>query len=176
MWNRKEQWKENEWTQEKATPEGEKEGPLNRFSPEIERTKSTGQPATLGTSIQIKGELTGNEDITIDGKVEGKIELRQHQLTIGPSGKIKADIHAKRITIKGEVQGNISAQEVVEIQAGGRLRGDIITPRIAIADGAFFKGSIEMEEGRPAAKQQPANQERVPQQPAEALLAKSSKG
>ena len=99
----------------------------------------------IGPSIQIKGELQGDEDLTIDGRVEGKIELRDHNLTIGPNGKIKADLHANTIVIAGDVQGNAYAKERVEIAPTGRLNGDIASPRITIADGAHFKGSVDME-------------------------------
>jgi len=109
------------------------------------RRKNMGQTAIIGQSIHIKGELTGNEDLTIDGTVEGNIELKENNLTIGQNGNIKADINAKTVTITGEVQGNVNAEEKVEIRETGKLRGNIVAPRIVIADGAFFKGSVEME-------------------------------
>ena len=104
----------------------------------------------IGPSIQIKGELQGDEDLTIDGRVEGKIDLREHNLTIGPNGKIRADLYAKTIVIAGEVVGNAFAAERVEIAPSGRLTGDITAPRITIADGAHFKGSVDMERGAAA--------------------------
>ncbi|HUJ78713.1 MAG TPA: polymer-forming cytoskeletal protein [Nitrospiria bacterium] len=103
------------------------------------------QSALIGQSIHFKGELTGNEDLTIDGTVEGKIDLKEHHLTIGKSGRIKADLHAKSIIIHGEVTGQVTADEKVEIQATGRLQGDIFSPRLSIADGAHFKGSVDMD-------------------------------
>jgi cytoskeletal protein CcmA (bactofilin family) len=106
-----------------------------------------GRPVNIGPSILIKGELTGMEDLTIDGTVEGKIELRDHNLVVGPNGKIKADIYGKTITITGEVRGNAYASHKVEIGETGTLHGDIVAPRIAIADGAHFKGSVEMSSG-----------------------------
>lgn len=105
------------------------------------------QIVNIGPSIRIKGELQGDEDLTIDGRVEGKIELREHNLTIGSNGKIKADLHAKTVVIAGEVSGNAFAAERVEIASTGRLTGDIVSPRITIADGAHFKGSVDMERG-----------------------------
>jgi len=99
----------------------------------------------IGPSIQIKGELQGDEDLTIDGRVEGKIDLRDHNLTIGPNGKIKADLYANAIIVAGDVTGNAFAAERVEIAPTGRLTGDIASPRITIADGAHFKGSVDME-------------------------------
>jgi cytoskeletal protein CcmA (bactofilin family) len=108
-------------------------------------TQSVQQPALIGQSILFKGELTGNEDLTIDGTVEGKIDLKEHHLTIGKNGRIKADLRAKTITIIGEVVGQIVADDKVELQAASRLQGDIIATRLSIADGAHFKGSVDME-------------------------------
>lgn len=105
-----------------------------------------GRPINIGPSIQIKGELTGMEDLTIDGVVEGKIELHDHNLTVGPNGKIKADIYAQTIIITGEVRGNTYAKERVELGETGILYGDIVSPRISISDGAQFKGSVDMSQ------------------------------
>lgn len=110
------------------------------------------QSALIGQSIHFKGELTGNEDLTIDGTVEGKIDLKEHNLTIGKNGRIKADLHAKTIIIVGEVTGKIIADEKVEIQATGRLDGDIFSPRLSIADGAHFKGTVDMDRKAESAK------------------------
>ena len=108
---------------------------------------SSGRLVNIGQTIFIKGELTGTEDLTIEGRVEGKIELKDHNLTIGPNGKIKADVFAKNIVITGELLGNAFASEKVEITNAGILRGDITAPRIVIADGAQFKGSVDMDKG-----------------------------
>ena len=104
----------------------------------------------IGKSVIIKGDLTGSEDLTIEGQVEGKIELRQNILTIGANGKIKAQIFAKVVIVQGEVQGNITATERIDIRDNGSVDGDLSSPRIAIADGAHFRGSIDMQ--RPAVK------------------------
>ena len=116
-------------------------------NPESRREKM-GQVAIIGQSIQIKGELTGNED-----------------LTIGPNGNIKADINAKKVTIIGEVQGNVTAEETVEIRETGKLRGNIVAPRLVIADGAFFKGSVEMERKPGLAKDKPHREEKPVSRP-----------
>ena len=108
---------------------------------------SSGRLVNIGQTIFIKGELTGTEDLTIEGRVEGKIELKDHNLTIGPNGKIKADVFAKSIVITGELLGNAFASEKVEITNAGILKGDITAPRIVIADGAQFKGSVDMDKG-----------------------------
>jgi cytoskeletal protein CcmA (bactofilin family) len=99
----------------------------------------------IGQSIQIKGELTGNEDLAIEGKVEVKIFLKDHNLTVGPNARITADIHAKNVTVVGEVVGNITADDKVEVAETGSMKGDIMSPRVVLADGARFKGSIDME-------------------------------
>ena len=141
-------WKNWYDSEEKATPQSkpamDSGSSLNKTNPEPRR-KNMGQTAIIGQSIHIKGELTGNEDLTIDGTVEGNIELKENNLTIGPNGNIKADINAKTVTITGEAQGNVTAVEKVEIKETGKLRGNITAPRVVIADGAFFKGSVEME-------------------------------
>jgi cytoskeletal protein CcmA (bactofilin family) len=103
------------------------------------------QLVNIGQSIQIKGELTGNEDLTIEGKVDGKIFLKDHNLTVGSNGKITADVHAKNVTVVGEVVGNITADDKVEIAETGSMKGDVVAPRVVLADGARFKGSIDME-------------------------------
>jgi cytoskeletal protein CcmA (bactofilin family) len=99
----------------------------------------------IGQSIHIKGELTGNEDLTIEGKVEGKVFLKDHNLTVGANGKIVAEIQAKTVMVLGEVTGNITADDKVEVAATGTMRGDIQAPRVVLADGAKFKGAIDMD-------------------------------
>lgn len=156
MWN----WKD----QEKEEPTPQTSQPLETPTVNQEtyetRRKNMGQTAIIGQSIFIKGELTGNEDITIDGKIEGKISLKDHHLTIGPGGKIKADLTAKTITILGDVLGNVTAKEKVELKETGKLRGNIQAPRISVADGAFFKGSVDMEAGLEAVKEKPFREEK----------------
>jgi cytoskeletal protein CcmA (bactofilin family) len=99
----------------------------------------------IGKSVVIKGELNGSEDLTVEGQVEGKIELRDHVLTIGPNGKIKAQVLAKAVVVLGEVHGNVTASEKVDIRDGGSVDGDIVSPRVAIAEGAHFRGSVDMQ-------------------------------
>ena len=106
----------------------------------------------IGKSVVIKGELNGSEDLTIEGQVEGKIELRQNVLTIGPNGKIKAQVFAKSVIILGEVTGNVTATEKVDIRDNGSVDGDIAAPRVAIAEGAHFRGSIDMQRTGTGAK------------------------
>ncbi len=99
----------------------------------------------IGKSVVIKGELNGSEDLTIEGHVEGTIQLRDHVLTIGPNGKIKAQVFAKSVIVLGEVTGNVTASEKVDIRDNGSVDGDIISPRVAIAEGAHFRGSVDMQ-------------------------------
>jgi cytoskeletal protein CcmA (bactofilin family) len=107
----------------------------------------------IGKSVVIKGELTGSEDLTIEGNVEGTIHLREHVLTIGPNGRIKAQIFAKSVVVLGEVTGNVTASEKVDIRDNGSVDGDLIAPRIAISEGAHFRGSVDMQrKGSPMAK------------------------
>ncbi len=106
--------------------------------------QSRPQAANIGQSLFIKGEVSGSEDLTVDGRVEGRIDLKDHNLTIGPNGRVHADVHAKNITIIGEVTGNVVADEKVDLTDTGRLVGDIRSPRISISDGAQFKGSVDM--------------------------------
>lgn len=110
----------------------------------------------IGKSVVIKGELSGSEDLTIEGQVDGKIELRDNVLTIGTNGKIKAEVFAKTVVVLGEVVGNVTASEKVDIRDNGSVDGDITSPKVAIAEGAHFRGAIDMNRGtgqvRPDAK------------------------
>ena len=99
----------------------------------------------IGKSVVIKGELSGSEDLTIEGHVEGRIDLKDNVLTIGPNGKIKAEVFAKSVVVLGEVTGNVTASEKVDIRDNGSVDGDIASPRVAIAEGAHFRGSVDMQ-------------------------------
>ena len=117
----------------------------------------------IGKSVVIKGELNGSEDLTIEGHVEGTIQLKDHVLTIGPNGRIKAQVFAKSVVVLGEVTGNVTASDKVDIRDNGSVDGDIISPRVAIAEGAHFRGSVDMQRkaGTPqpqAGKPEPAKQ------------------
>src|SRR6266478_8384164 len=122
-----------------------------------QKEKETGpmheELASIGKSIVINGELSGSEDLTIEGRVDGKIELRDHVLTVGSNGRIKAQVSAKAIVVLGQVTGNLNATEKVDIKESGSVEGDIVAPRVAIADGSHFRGSIDMQKkDQPAAK------------------------
>ncbi len=100
--------------------------------------------ATIGPSISIKGDLTGEEDLLIQGRVEGKVDLKQNNVTIGKNGRVKADIFGKLVTVEGEVEGNLFGQDQIIVRGTGDVRGNISAPRVSIEDGAKFKGSIDM--------------------------------
>lgn len=107
--------------------------------------------AHIGKSIAIQGELTGDEDLVVEGKVEGKIELPNHHLTIGEGGQVRAELQAKLVTVVGRVNGNVSASERVEVQETGVVEGDLRAPRLVVKEGAVVNGSIEMS-SKPAAR------------------------
>ena len=156
---------------------GTGQSPQNNIntSPAPEAVRSSDQargmekgPVNIGKSVIIKGELTGSEDLTIEGHVEGKIELRQNVLTIGPNGRIKAQVFAKSVIVLGEVNGNVTATDKVDIRDNGSVDGDIISPRVAIAEGAHFRGSVDMQRKGGGAQPQaakPAEKAAAPQQP-----------
>ena len=101
--------------------------------------------ATIGASIFIKGDLSGEEDLVIEGRVEGKVDLKQNNVTVGKNGKVKADVSGRVVTIEGEVTGNVFAREQAILRQAGAIRGNITAPRVVLEDGSRFKGSIDME-------------------------------
>jgi len=108
--------------------------------------------ANIGKSISIKGDLTGNEDIVIEGKVEGKVDLPNNQLTVGANGTVRAEVNAKGIVVIGRVSGNVHGTERVEVQATGIVEGDVSAPKLVIAEGAVVNGSIQMSKKAGAAE------------------------
>jgi len=106
--------------------------------------------AVIGQTIQIKGTVTGNENLVIEGKVEGSVDLSQNDLTIGQSGQVTADLVAKTVKIDGQVTGDISGQEKVIVSKTGKVQGNITAPRVTLEDGAKFKGAIDMDPGEQA--------------------------
>ena len=109
--------------------------------------------AHIGKSVVIRGELSGSEDLFLDGEVEGSIDLKGHALTIGPNGKIRANVQAQEVVIHGRVDGNVRGTDRVELKKSAVLSGDIFTQRIMIEDGAFFKGAVDIQ--KPEAKPEP---------------------
>ena len=101
--------------------------------------------ATIGPSIFIKGDLSGEEDLVIEGRVEGMVDLKQNNVTIGKNGRVKADVFGKVVVVEGEVDGNVFAREQAILRQSGAIRGNITAPRVILEDGSRFKGSIDME-------------------------------
>ena len=108
--------------------------------------------ATLGASLTIKGQIVGEEDLQIDGKIEGPITLNGHRLTVGRSAHLNSEVNAREVVVYGKASGNLHAKDRVEIKKDGEVTGDIMTSRISIEDGAYFKGRIEIERKKHEAK------------------------
>ncbi|MBM3728731.1 MAG: polymer-forming cytoskeletal protein [Acidobacteria bacterium] len=169
MWNRR---KEEEpvrpttsYTPPPAPPAAEPVRERASMSPNPSRFDDASRgAATIGKNVTITGQIQSREDLIIDGEVDGTIELNEHRLTIGPNGKVKAGIRAREIVVKGNLNGNVEATDRIEICQEARLIGDIRTARIIIADGAYFKGNIDIikvdapvrKEAAPQPKPQPA--------------------
>ena len=103
------------------------------------------EKAVVGPSIKIKGELTGEEDLMVQGRVEGRIELKKNNVTVGKNGNVQADIYGKIISIEGEVEGDLFGTEKIIVRKSGTVRGNMTAPRVNLEDGARFKGAIDME-------------------------------
>ncbi len=135
------------------------------------RRDTSGSPqgqvqATIGRSIVLKGELSANEDLVIDGQFEGTVNLQDHCLTVGSNGKVKAEIEARQVVVYGTVNGNVNAREKIEVRRTGNVTGDLKSGSVSIEEGAYFKGSIDIlrdakpEERKPvtaAATSKPGN-------------------
>ena len=151
-------WKQREDTPRSTSESSSVPSPLQPgvSTGEFDRTRGElpplkDVPTGVGRSIVIKGELSGDEDLTIEGRVEGHIDLRNHVLTIGSDGHVAAEVVAKSIVVLGRVTGNLTATEKVDIREKGSVEGDIMAPRVAIADGAEFRGSVDMQRKAPPA-------------------------
>jgi cytoskeletal protein CcmA (bactofilin family) len=118
--------------------------PIDSTYPATSSSSSSGL-ARLGATLHVKGEITGNEDLHIDGTVEGLVQLEDRKLTVGASAKVTADIIAREVVVYGNVKGNLRARDRIEIKKDGSVVGDLTTARIMIEDGAYFKGSIEID-------------------------------
>jgi cytoskeletal protein CcmA (bactofilin family) len=135
------------------------------FEPALDRTPISTPPepttrmtAMIGPTIRIKGEVTGEENLIIEGKVDGSVTLSGKDLTVGQSGQVKADVVASVVKIDGEVRGDISGAEKVIVSKTGKVEGNIVAPRVTLEDGAKFKGAIDMDpNGRSVSDSQPAS-------------------
>ncbi len=149
------------WRARRGEPENARETaasvPPPDLGPPSAPSKQEGRSdvGNIGKSITIRGEVSGEEDLVIEGRVEGWIELLNHQLTVGPNGQVEAEVIAKEITIVGHVSGNVTATERAEIQESGRLDGDLASPRLLIQEGAELNGSVTMKVPSVAKGEQP---------------------
>ena len=148
---------DNPLTQTPTQPLPEPSAPRSQPPPSKER-------ALIGPSIEIRGTLSGGEDLIVEGLVEGKIELAQHSVTIGTSGRIKADIQGRNIVVMGEVEGNLLGSEQIILRQSSRVRGNLAAPRVSLEDGADFKGSIDMT-SKPAVVTKPPHAENIAVKP-----------
>lgn len=131
--------------------------PTPRMDPDAQR----GGSATIGKAVKIVGQIYSKEDLFVDGDVEGTVELLEHRLTIGPNGKVQASVKAREVVVLGSIQGNVEANDRLEIRKDAKLVGDIKTARIVIEDGAYFKGSIDIVKPEPV-KAATANRQAAP--------------
>src|SRR3954463_10492488 len=116
--------------------------------PASEPPRRPSERATIGPSIFIKGDLSGEEDLVIEGRVEGRVDLKQNNVTVGKNGRVKADVFGKVVVVEGEVDGNVFAREQAILRQSGSIHGNITAPRVILEDGSRFKGSIDMEPRR----------------------------
>jgi cytoskeletal protein CcmA (bactofilin family) len=141
--------------------------PKENISMEPVKSFDRNDVAHIGKSVLIKGELSGSEDLFLDGEVEGKIELRGHALTVGPNGRVKANVNARDLILNGKIEGNVQCSGRVELKKSAVLTGDIVTQRIIIEDGALFKGSIDIQKEtavKPEPKPEPKREAAVASQ------------
>ena len=151
MWKKSEA--ENPPIQTPLQPPPQPAAPRSQPPPAKER-------ALIGPSIEIKGNLSGGEDLYVEGRVEGKIEVAQHSVTIGASGRIKADVQGRRIVVMGEVEGNLDGSEQIVLRQSSKVRGNLVAPRVSLEEGADFKGSIDMT-SKPEAEARPLNKDKI---------------
>jgi len=148
------------WIKQKPESDDRRPVPVESARPSVppppqrERSRVTDHQVNIGQSVQIKGDLTGQEDLTIEGQLEGKVLLDNHQLTIGANGRIQGQIRARSVIVVGELIGDITADDKVEVAASGSMRGNIRAPRVVLVDGADFAGSVDMDSRKVPAKQE----------------------
>lgn len=147
-------WKKDEMTDSGTQVPQPSEGrpPRNRPTPE----RSSSQGATIGPSITVRGEVSGNEDLLIQGRVEGSVELKEHSVTVGKEGRVKANIEGRIVTVDGEVEGDLHAQDQAILRSTAKVQGDITAPRVVLEDGATFRGLVDMG-ARPKEEKKPVS-------------------
>ncbi len=144
-------WKKDEVAPSTPGATHQEERMPQHESPKPTTTRAASDPATIGPSITIKGEVRGDEDLLIEGRVEGSVELKLQSVTVGREGRVKANISGRVVTVEGEVEGDLAAQEQVILRSSARVQGDITAPRVVLEDGANFRGLVDMSE--PARKE-----------------------
>jgi len=135
-------WKKEDMPEPSPAPRVEAAPSYERVAP----PKASGERATIGRSITINGQVSGDEDLLIQGRVDGSVNLKQHAVTVGAEGEVKADITARVITVEGRVEGNLSAAEQAILRGSARVEGNISAPRVILEDGARFRGGVDMGE------------------------------
>ncbi|MEE8583584.1 MAG: polymer-forming cytoskeletal protein [Acidobacteriota bacterium] len=133
----------------KKSEEEQSHPPREAASKPLSPVQQLKERAIVGHSISIRGDITGQEDLVIYGKVEGKVNLKGNNVTIGQDGKVKADVTAKIISVEGQVQGNLKGEEQVIVRKSGNVEGNISAPRVSLEDGCRFSGQIDMQEKHP---------------------------
>lgn len=136
--------------------------------------RGTGQ-ATIGPSILVKGDISGDEDLVIQGRVEGTVKLAQHNVTVGGNGRVKADVTGRTVVVEGEVNGDLRAQEQIILRHTAKVEGSIAAPRVALEDGAVFRGSIEMDSARSGGTAKPSSDSKAASAQAESTSGDESK-
>ena len=136
-------WKKEDAPPSTPAPQPEPQGRPDRPAP----TAGRSDRATIGRSITIRGEVTGDEDLLIQGRVDGSVDLKQHSITIGAEGDVKASVHGRLVIVEGRVEGDIRSDEQVILRSSATVLGDIVAPRLVLEDGAHFRGGVDMGEG-----------------------------
>lgn len=139
-------WKKEDETGAPAKPQGASTAPAAAPAAPS-HPAAAGHAATIGPSITIKGEVTGDEDLLIEGRIDGSVDLGDHAVTVGSDGRVKADITGRIVTVEGEVEGDLRAEEQIILRRAARVEGDITAPRVVLEDGARFRGLVDMGEG-----------------------------
>lgn len=185
MWNKR---KEDEYPPRPASTPASSANVQRETHPPMSTAPQSGfntaerGTAVIGKSVTIKGQIVSREDLTVDGEIEGTIELQENRLTIGPNGKILAGVKAREIVVLGTINGNVEATDKIDIRKDAKLVGDIRTARIVIEDGAYFKGSIDITKAEVKSASEPQQTRTAPAPqapaaaPAAAFAAPSSRG
>lgn len=138
-------WKKSEDEAGTASPASPASPQTKAPSPPPPRSSASHSAAVIGSSILVKGDIEGGEDLTVQGRVEGKVRLQKNHVSIGQGGFLKGDVHGKSVHVEGEVRGNLYGSQEVILRASGVVQGNIVSPRVTLENGSRFKGSIDME-------------------------------